>query len=171
MLLYDHIFCALKLQCDSPYIITFFSAFFVENRISICTEFMDGEFLCDLSKQLLCFFLCQLQLSKRDFGEKSSFSLPCTHLHFCRSRECLIAVSCLACLCAKSYKGVINLDLSAVVGVFVCAFTGVRWRTVGFFCFLGGGGGKLYMFVKVCVNAVISLDSHIFQLVSSLYNF
>uniref|UniRef100_A0A3Q1EQ71 mitogen-activated protein kinase kinase n=1 Tax=Acanthochromis polyacanthus TaxID=80966 RepID=A0A3Q1EQ71_9TELE len=31
-------------KCDSPYIITFFSAFFVENRISICTEFMDGEF-------------------------------------------------------------------------------------------------------------------------------
>uniref|UniRef100_A0A8C3ARY8 mitogen-activated protein kinase kinase n=1 Tax=Cyclopterus lumpus TaxID=8103 RepID=A0A8C3ARY8_CYCLU len=29
-------------KCDSPYIITFFSAFFVENRISICTEFMDG---------------------------------------------------------------------------------------------------------------------------------
>ncbi|KAI3377450.1 hypothetical protein L3Q82_008623 [Scortum barcoo] len=28
-------------KCDSPYIITFFSAFFVENRISICTEFMD----------------------------------------------------------------------------------------------------------------------------------
>ncbi len=31
------------LQCDSPYIIKFYSAFFVENRISICTEFMDGE--------------------------------------------------------------------------------------------------------------------------------
>uniref|UniRef100_A0A3Q4N7G7 Mitogen-activated protein kinase kinase 5 n=1 Tax=Neolamprologus brichardi TaxID=32507 RepID=A0A3Q4N7G7_NEOBR len=30
-------------KCDSPYIITFFSAFFVENRISICTEFMDGS--------------------------------------------------------------------------------------------------------------------------------
>ncbi|XP_076852372.1 LOW QUALITY PROTEIN: dual specificity mitogen-activated protein kinase kinase 5 [Brachyhypopomus gauderio] len=29
-------------KCDSPYIITFYSAFFVENRISICTEFMDG---------------------------------------------------------------------------------------------------------------------------------
>uniref|UniRef100_A0A3B4B737 Protein kinase domain-containing protein n=1 Tax=Periophthalmus magnuspinnatus TaxID=409849 RepID=A0A3B4B737_9GOBI len=29
-------------KCDSPYIITFFGAFFVENRISICTEFMDG---------------------------------------------------------------------------------------------------------------------------------
>lgn len=32
------------LQCDSPYIIKFYSAFFVENRISICTEFMDGKF-------------------------------------------------------------------------------------------------------------------------------
>lgn len=29
-------------KCDSPYIITFYSAFFLENRISICTEFMDG---------------------------------------------------------------------------------------------------------------------------------
>uniref|UniRef100_A0A667YXK5 mitogen-activated protein kinase kinase n=1 Tax=Myripristis murdjan TaxID=586833 RepID=A0A667YXK5_9TELE len=29
-------------KCDSPYIITFYGAFFVENRISICTEFMDG---------------------------------------------------------------------------------------------------------------------------------
>ncbi|KAG7283803.1 hypothetical protein CRUP_034427 [Coryphaenoides rupestris] len=28
-------------KCDSPYIITFYTAFFVENRISICTEFMD----------------------------------------------------------------------------------------------------------------------------------
>lgn len=33
------------LQCDSSYIIGFYGAFFVENRISICTEFMDGEFL------------------------------------------------------------------------------------------------------------------------------
>lgn len=171
MLLYDHIFCALKLQCDSPYIITFFSAFFVENRISICTEFMDGEFFCDLSKQLLFSSFASYSCIKETLGGKSSFSLLCTHLHFCRSRECLIAVSCLACLCAKSYKGVINLDLSAVVGVFVCAFTGVRWRTVGFFLFFGGRWRKLYMFVKVCVNAVISLDSHIFQLVSSLYNF
>ncbi|MEQ2299914.1 Dual specificity mitogen-activated protein kinase kinase 5 [Ameca splendens] len=42
--------CAL-LQCDSPYIITFFSAFFVENRISICTEFMDGGSL-DVYKRI-----------------------------------------------------------------------------------------------------------------------
>jgi hypothetical protein len=31
------------LQCDSSYIIGFYGAFFVENRISICTEFMDGK--------------------------------------------------------------------------------------------------------------------------------
>lgn len=30
-------------QCDSSYIIGFYGAFFVENRISLCTEFMDGE--------------------------------------------------------------------------------------------------------------------------------
>eukprot|EP00079_Xenopus_tropicalis_P033800 XP_017947571.1 PREDICTED: dual specificity mitogen-activated protein kinase kinase 5 isoform X2 [Xenopus tropicalis] len=29
-------------KCDSLYIIGFYGAFFVENRISICTEFMDG---------------------------------------------------------------------------------------------------------------------------------
>uniref|UniRef100_A0A8C5MMW2 Dual specificity mitogen-activated protein kinase kinase 5 n=1 Tax=Leptobrachium leishanense TaxID=445787 RepID=A0A8C5MMW2_9ANUR len=29
-------------KCDSMYIIGFYGAFFVENRISICTEFMDG---------------------------------------------------------------------------------------------------------------------------------
>ncbi|XP_073509563.1 dual specificity mitogen-activated protein kinase kinase 5 isoform X2 [Phyllobates terribilis] len=29
-------------KCDSPYIIGFYGAFFAENRISICTEFMDG---------------------------------------------------------------------------------------------------------------------------------
>ncbi|XP_072326557.1 dual specificity mitogen-activated protein kinase kinase 5 isoform X6 [Scyliorhinus torazame] len=29
-------------KCDSAYIIGFYGAFFVENRISICTEFMDG---------------------------------------------------------------------------------------------------------------------------------
>uniref|UniRef100_A0A8D3CUH1 mitogen-activated protein kinase kinase n=1 Tax=Scophthalmus maximus TaxID=52904 RepID=A0A8D3CUH1_SCOMX len=38
-------------KCDSPYIITFFSAFFVENRISICTEFMDGGSL-DVFKRI-----------------------------------------------------------------------------------------------------------------------
>lgn len=31
-------------QCNSPAIIGFYGAFFVENRISICTEFMDGKF-------------------------------------------------------------------------------------------------------------------------------
>ncbi|XP_030832379.1 dual specificity mitogen-activated protein kinase kinase 5 isoform X2 [Strongylocentrotus purpuratus] len=29
-------------KCDSPFIIGFYGAFFTENRISICTEFMDG---------------------------------------------------------------------------------------------------------------------------------
>ncbi|CAH1253385.1 dual specificity mitogen-activated protein kinase kinase 5-like isoform X1 [Branchiostoma lanceolatum] len=29
-------------RCDSPHIIGFYGAFFTENRISICTEFMDG---------------------------------------------------------------------------------------------------------------------------------
>ncbi|KAG7482791.1 dual specificity mitogen-activated protein kinase kinase 5 [Solea senegalensis] len=38
-------------KCDSPYIITFFGAFFVENRISICTEFMDGGSL-DVFKRI-----------------------------------------------------------------------------------------------------------------------
>uniref|UniRef100_A0A3P9NRC4 mitogen-activated protein kinase kinase n=1 Tax=Poecilia reticulata TaxID=8081 RepID=A0A3P9NRC4_POERE len=38
-------------KCDSSYIITFFSAFFVENRISICTEFMDGGSL-DVYKRI-----------------------------------------------------------------------------------------------------------------------
>ncbi|MGH0180000.1 UNVERIFIED_CONTAM: hypothetical protein FKN15_003205 [Acipenser sinensis] len=31
----------LAVKCDSSYIIGFYGAFFVENRISICTEFMD----------------------------------------------------------------------------------------------------------------------------------
>ncbi|XP_014730028.1 PREDICTED: dual specificity mitogen-activated protein kinase kinase 5 [Sturnus vulgaris] len=31
-------------KCDSSYIIGFYGAFFVENRISLCTEFMDGEY-------------------------------------------------------------------------------------------------------------------------------
>jgi mitogen-activated protein kinase kinase 5 len=30
------------LQCDSKYIIGFYGAFFQENKISICTEYMDG---------------------------------------------------------------------------------------------------------------------------------
>ena len=32
-------------QCESPNIIGFYGAFFIENRISICTEFMDGNVL------------------------------------------------------------------------------------------------------------------------------
>lgn len=104
---------------------------------------------------------------KETLGEKSSFSLPCTHLHFCRSRECLIAVSCLACLCAKSYKGVINLDLSAVVGVFVCAFTGVRWRTVGFFVFWGEVGESCICLSK-CVLMQWFPSIHTFSSLSAV---
>lgn len=37
-------FVLFLLQCDSSYIIGFYGAFFSKNRISICTEFMDGEF-------------------------------------------------------------------------------------------------------------------------------
>ena len=37
----------LLLQCNSRYIIGFYGAFFNENRISICTEYMDGK-SCDL---------------------------------------------------------------------------------------------------------------------------
>lgn len=35
----------LALQCNSQYIIGFYGAFFNENRISICTEYMDGKFM------------------------------------------------------------------------------------------------------------------------------
>ena len=30
------------MQCNSRFIIGFYGAFFAENRISICTEYMDG---------------------------------------------------------------------------------------------------------------------------------
>uniref|UniRef100_A0A3P9JVW8 Mitogen-activated protein kinase kinase 5 n=1 Tax=Oryzias latipes TaxID=8090 RepID=A0A3P9JVW8_ORYLA len=54
-------------KCDSPYIITFFSAFFVENRISICTEFMDDSEKSRILNSKFCysgteekiFLLCQ----------------------------------------------------------------------------------------------------------------
>ena len=156
MLFYNCLFSCL--QCDSPYIITFFSAFFLENRISICTEFMDGEFLCgwsQLGKSFFFFFASH----RRDFGELSSVSLPCIHLHFCRSTERLIAVSCLACLCAKSYKGVINLDLSAFVGAFVYAC--LDWCEMGdCVCW------KVCVFVRVCFNVAIPL-SHTFGSLST----
>ena len=29
-------------QCRSPYIITYYGAYFSDSRIKICTEFMDG---------------------------------------------------------------------------------------------------------------------------------
>uniref|UniRef100_A0A8C4F5H2 mitogen-activated protein kinase kinase n=1 Tax=Dicentrarchus labrax TaxID=13489 RepID=A0A8C4F5H2_DICLA len=51
-------------KCDSPYIITFFSAFFVENRISICTEFMDGEYSHAVVKGLT--YLWSLKILHRD---------------------------------------------------------------------------------------------------------
>ena len=35
--------CFYVFQCNSPAIIGFYGAFFIENRISICTEFMDGR--------------------------------------------------------------------------------------------------------------------------------
>lgn len=78
---------------------------------------------------LRCFLTCCLRLRRRDLREQpSSVSLLSIHLHFCRSKDRLIAVSCLAWLCAKSYKGVINLDWSAFGDV--C--TGVRSGTVRF---------------------------------------
>eukprot|EP00118_Oscarella_pearsei_P021200 m.236768 g.236768 ORF g.236768 m.236768 type:complete len:573 (+) comp40138_c0_seq9:211-1929(+) len=43
-------------QCQSPYIIGFYGTFFVENRISICTEYMDGGSLdmhCSISEPIL----------------------------------------------------------------------------------------------------------------------
>jgi mitogen-activated protein kinase kinase 5 len=40
-------------QCHSQYIIGFYGAFFLENRISICTEFMDG--IHRVSEQVLCY--------------------------------------------------------------------------------------------------------------------
>lgn len=84
-----------------------------------------------------------------DFGELSPVSPPCNHLHFCRSRKRLLAVRCLACLCAKSYKGVINLDLSASVrgSEYVCRLV---WDVV-LFCL------SVCVFVQVCVNAVIPM--------------
>lgn len=75
---------------------------------------MDGEFFYSF------FFFCWLRLCVKDLVRQLCVSFLSIHLHFCRSRECLIALSCLACLCAKSYKRVINLDWSAFVGVFVC---------------------------------------------------
>ncbi|XP_031563744.1 dual specificity mitogen-activated protein kinase kinase 5-like [Actinia tenebrosa] len=37
-------------QCSSPYIIEFYGAFFIENRISMCTEYMDGGSLENYGK-------------------------------------------------------------------------------------------------------------------------
>ena len=41
--LYTIFFSYFLFQCDSQEIIGFYGAFFTENRISICTEFMDGK--------------------------------------------------------------------------------------------------------------------------------
>lgn len=54
-------------------------------------------------------------LWSRGLWDLSHVSLSSNHLHFCRSTKCLTAVSCMECLCAKSYRGVINPDLSAHV--------------------------------------------------------
>lgn len=101
-------------------------------------------------KQVACFFpFASYSCIKETLGEKSSFSLPCTHLHFCRSRECLIAVSCLACLCAKSYKGVINLDCSCRC-ICVCLYW-CEMENCGVFLFFGGRWGKaVYVCQSVC---------------------
>ena len=48
----------LTAQCNSNYIIGFYGAFFVENRISICTEYMDGELKSLFSSKLLCVCVC-----------------------------------------------------------------------------------------------------------------
>lgn len=43
----------LYFQCNSPVIIGFYGAFFDENRISICTEFMDGKISCSTVLQIM----------------------------------------------------------------------------------------------------------------------
>uniref|UniRef100_A0A8C3QGW0 mitogen-activated protein kinase kinase n=1 Tax=Cyanoderma ruficeps TaxID=181631 RepID=A0A8C3QGW0_9PASS len=59
-------------KCDSSYIIGFYGAFFVENRISLCTEFMDGKWglpfsWSDLPPQLKCLtYLWSLKILHRD---------------------------------------------------------------------------------------------------------
>lgn len=52
-----------------------------------------------------------------------------------QTRESLISVNCLACLCAKSYMGVTFLDWSAFVGVFVRV--GLNWCEMSDCMFLG----------------------------------
>lgn len=54
-------------------------------------------------------------LCSRGLRDLSCVSLSSNHLHFYRSTECLTAVCCIERLCAKSYRGVINPDLSARV--------------------------------------------------------
>lgn len=90
---------------------------------------MDGEFRLQMQKPADHVFLVFFIAVK---GETVGNCPPCNHLHFCRSKKCLFAVSCLAWLCAKSYKGAIDLDLSAFVGEFVCVCLT--------YCEVGGGG-------------------------------
>lgn len=88
-----------------------------------------------------CLFLFLIPSRVPAVGETSGtfplVSWLCIHLHVCRSKARLTAVSCLACLCAKSYKVVINLDLSAVVAWYV-------WDRLE----------VLDLFVKGCVNVL-----------------
>lgn len=69
---------------------------------------------------IMFFFLWWPNLYSRGLWDLSHVSLSSNHLHFCRSTKCLTAVCCIECLCAKSYRGVINPDLSAHVFNFEC---------------------------------------------------
>lgn len=103
---------------------------------------------------------------KETLGEKSSFSLPCTHLHFCRSRECLIAVSCLACLCAKSYKGVINLDCSCRC-ICVCLYW-CEMENCGVFFVFWGEVGESCICLSKCVLMQWFPSIHTFSSLSAV---
>lgn len=84
---------------------------------------MDGEFSLYVDTQSMShsvFFAGQFYSMQQRLVRLSRVSLSSNHLHFCRSTKCLPAVCCIECLCAKSYRGVINPDLSAHVFNFKC---------------------------------------------------
>ena len=68
-------------QCNSPVIIAFYGAFFNENRISICEEYMDGKFL--RYQVLYVFFeymipplLTRVTNNKATLAERGCIDLP-----------------------------------------------------------------------------------------------
>ena len=97
-------------QCKSPFIIDYYGAYFVENRIKICTELMDGLFCCLFCLSLRTYQVLFLTITHRGVaGTLRRFARDCAGA-CCRCRAVGAELSVLAENHASRHQAVKYFD-------------------------------------------------------------